>query len=786
MDPFESPFSNLDVWYEWSGDPQEEADFSLAMEVWCTPNMKLSVFNTRALSITHIKEYVVCPKSSPLDPNDPKFVEALGCPCDSSVQAFEEKMKIVPGRRVVTNVDQPKTGDAQEGDLSKDALRDAPDVGLVQNEDLPENVDLSQKQNLSKHKSPESDTASLHSDSGSVIIRTEPQNNEPVDDPDNQEPASLTLGLWLQEATDTEDEPSTPTPASPPNPRKRSAKAASLPDSIPESEIDYNGTKYQNTTAGTTYERTASPSKIPRPISLQGQPYSKPEHILLPRDSAPVTEADFRRFEFETENRNMTGEEKSCWAMSPTLKTPKASAMRVDSMKERELERLSTVVSPGSPCECDDPILSFDTDQSGSTTEAEESGGISVTSSPIPDRPASEPKLVLLDETFYIHSTPDLIPAAYEIFTTFSVRLQKGRPNGWWELVLPALPRLRANDYGYVYFRFPAGQGMEIRTSTFKRYKLVESCLMAQFIASSNLIVPVRTCDAAFYGFLKDFKVTHTIRADVVDAGDGLDCIVTYHAACSIDLIKRAFWAEKCGFSIYVIGGPEGQYSCHLNAPRKRFQTIYLGSDPDSQMGISRLQVICSPSNLEMFAITWEARLPREKASTWMPRIKATFDGDGIETGLQVEYSQAENELSREIVEVVATPFTETKVSRRAPQKWALSLKKGLSFCLTLVVLAAVSFLLYRSRLGCRLCAHWDLADSASGPLENVVCVEKHELVIVRGDETMGPELVAAGPFEAELGTEPSKIEAKPVPVDPLPLRDRIDYFLGWRGPIVA
>jgi hypothetical protein len=313
---------------------------------------------------------------------------------------------------------------------------------------------------------------------------------------------------------------------------------------------------------------------------------------------------------------------------------------------------------------------------------------------------------------------------------------------------------------------------MEFRTTHFKRYSLVESCLMAQFLIPSKLIIPLRPCESRFYGFLKDFKVTQAIRAEVVavEDKDSLFHIVKYHAVCSIDLIQRDFWAESCGFHVWIHGGPEGEFVAHLTKARQRLEMIHLNPTGPELLGVSSVQVICNPTNLAMFVLAWDVKVPRAKSTVWMPRIRASLDKADIEEGLQAEFEDAESPKTP--VMVPADPMEGNELRNTRP--------KGRPFWKMVRRVCFSLFLLFLfTRLASRLHEIWCLCPELAEPVSEL-----------EAEQFKGPSLQEPEP-EPEPQPQP-KSEPEPVELlmqqvvvpTPMPLRDHIDYLLGWRGPM--
>jgi hypothetical protein len=332
----------------------------------------------------------------------------------------------------------------------------------------------------------------------------------------------------------------------------------------------------------------------------------------------------------------------------------------------------------------------------------------------------------------------------------------------------------------------------------FKRHYIIDNCLIAQFpVIQPNLVIPLRPCDARFYGFLRDFKVNQIIHTRVTgDKRGSATCAIEYTAVCSLELIQRDIWAEKCGFYIYIHGGPEGEFACHLEKPKTKFQTVRLDSNPVSEPGITQLQIICAPLNLAMFAITWEMRVPRGEVGSWMPRITALPDGYHIEEELQDRYLDAEDD-EQEIVRGEPN-------SRLAAPKRLRNGKGFMSLVIRVFCWLVALFLLFQPVAYSVGLYDGVLSGKPGLEIRDLLCEKfilcgKKGLLESFGGNHMGVDpLVPDTPELAEVvvpmeTTEPVSgpvLEDLDVqtqhPVYPIPtsLRDRVDYFLGWKGPL--
>ncbi|KAJ6113963.1 hypothetical protein N7523_007280 [Penicillium sp. IBT 18751x] len=780
MDPSEKPCSNLDIWCDWTGEPSDPVEVVVSVEVWCTPNINLAVLNTRSSHNLHIVEYGI----------------SLKKPSAEKVDSISGGLSTRDSPVEIREVGEPST--------------------------LTEEVDTEDDED-----SPYECTPFSYSEEDRTVIQTGQDGVSVPSDPFSSSAASSLL---------FEDD-KTPMPS--PNPRKRNAKAASLPDSVTDSERSYGGSSLKHKAlAGkrsdaSTIKYSQKQSLIPRPVGSPGQIVRESNLNIKvpPLDYRSILAEGYRQLEASLPSlankkndpgarRALPGMERSN-APSPETLMSTARVKSVDdeeSQPMRECGNHSAVARHESPCDMFMPstshasslsseTMSLRIDASSDTTDSpgqprplhnpdsprdlpplfatDEFGDLPPVFEPdfygdenyqfdFPTRPdfsassqtpITGPELVLTDGVFHIQSSADLCPAAYEVSITFLLPLQSGRPRGWWELIVPGLPRLARNEHGYVYFRTPPGQGMEFRTTYFKRYNLVESCLMAQFSIPSKLVISLRPCESRFYGFVKDFKITQAIHAEVVNCEeyDTLADIVNraesffvkYRAICSIDLLQRDFWAKKCGFYIWIYGGPEGKWVTVLPDDGRRFETINLDSKTPNVIGVSELQVICSPSHLGMFVLAWAIKVPRERNTLWMPRIRASRDKADVEEALQAEFEASESPKTPDMVRTGPID-DELRDSRRTGTFW----KRLRSIFYGLVIF----FLL--TRLVARL-----------HEMKTVTHASQTSI-----DAEFEPDNSHAAPLQEPVPDSVALMQAN-VPTS-MPLRDRIDYLLGWKGPL--
>ncbi|RHZ43428.1 uncharacterized protein CDV56_101690 [Aspergillus thermomutatus] len=275
----------------------------------------------------------------------------------------------------------------------------------------------------------------------------------------------------------------------------------------------------------------------------------------------------------------------------------------------------------------------------------------------------SEPKLELKDGILFIRNRENVRSATYKFAITVSVLLEKDKSKGWSNLVIPGLPRMRAGESGFFLFLIPENHGLEFRTTNLQRYKIVENCFFAEFVNRGDLVVPLRVCDQKFYGIVKDFTVDQEIRAEhqvianLDHEGKDIqaDVMINYTAMCSLRLHNRCFWAEKCCFFLRLDGGPDTRFHCRLEPQETGLQMINLESK-EIPVGVSYLQIICSPKDLEMFGVTWKVKLPGQQAINWLPRIYpvSSTTCESNRNNLRQIFTELEAEYSKETAHKLA------------------------------------------------------------------------------------------------------------------------------------
>ncbi|KAE8310426.1 hypothetical protein BDV41DRAFT_396828 [Aspergillus transmontanensis] len=241
--------------------------------------------------------------------------------------------------------------------------------------------------------------------------------------------------------------------------------------------------------------------------------------------------------------------------------------------------------------------------------------------------PEIEPEINMVDDILFVQHPANVRAGVYKVIVTVSIALLGKPPSDWFDLVIPGLPKLETGESGFILFLIPDKYGVEFRTTYLRRFRMVEDCLFAEFVDKRDLVIPMRSFDQRNYGIVKDFVVDQEIEARPLLSSVSENnkhtqpgFSVRYHAMCSLRLHERCFWAEKCCLFLDLDGGPEGFFQCRLQPPDTSLQVVYISSSSSYSIGVSHLQIICSPRDLGMFCITWLVNMPFP-ARNWLPRI---------------------------------------------------------------------------------------------------------------------------------------------------------------------
>ncbi|KAJ5880283.1 uncharacterized protein N7473_011336 [Penicillium subrubescens] len=812
MDSPDHHLRNLAVWCNWSSEPVDTVVVAFNVEVWCAPNSEIPVLDT-SQGVTSVDFADITPYVN-LEDLEWFYVLRQDWEGMSDLGSVPE---VGSGLAAEQQAQGPVTPEKQSGPLTFE--QDTSHATLYPGHSTGQTGPLTP------------------SDTGSVL-----RNGHT---PDGSSPGSRTLELFKASFL-------------------RTATVASLPDSVTDDERPYGGEKLGEKARAqlkqrkesavsstsipssfTSIPQTSSTSKhkrerslIPRPVSVMSQARPDPTKIPLPTDSVPVLDVELRRFE----NSVSPGEKNSpvdhvqvehvslaeavsgdtmTPLVSPSIRTsPNVSNCYASKALQTgpDVEKLSTVASAGSPCDMDLMSESVDASFGGIPTQ-----GTFFVQPPTPPHTIVRPRLVHTNQLFQVQCPSDIKPAWYKVVVDFEIRLQTRGPRGWYELVVPGLPHLNKFDHGLFSLPMPENLGLELRTMHFISHEMFKNRLVAQFRpCNSELVIPLRPFDFHFSGFLRDFIINQTIRSKVTaDKHDSSSCIVEYTAICSLDLIQRTFWAEQCGFYVYIHNGPAGDYTGHLEDPQPetKFKTIQLTSNPGSEVGMARLLVLCTPSDLDMFVIKWEMRLPLAEAGNWMPRITALPEGYEAEEALQSRYLEAlealeaaeheqeiaDNEVKSETVTPESTNVVTPEKSDGVIPEESNGTKAFMPLLMKMFLLFMAPFLLLQPVAFSIGLYDGVLRDGLGQEVRDIFC-ENSKLCLLKSPwEMMGlshPKLIPPVPVAPKVtGVFVSMEDVEPVPssvpekIDRLPPEtvrppwtpvtciDHIDYWLGWKGP---
>ncbi|KKK19459.1 hypothetical protein ARAM_004138 [Aspergillus rambellii] len=629
-------------------------------------------------------------------------------------------------------------------------------------------------------------------------------------------------------------------------PQKRSATDADLDDFESDSEVIKSKDVHENIASNKRNDET--PVKSPwRSSKLPVLSASKSKHTHKP---SPVPRP-MHNLEITTENSEQSNIE-----MAPTTltySTPCISKVCSPQLLSVELEE----------------ALKTESEQAGTETDMWRYETLTTTSvletpmSPhsMPDiaesKPVEKPEMIIVDDYLVLHCAKNLPPGVFKITITASIFIPYGNQTGWSDIQIQGLPRTGGGNSGILLFLMPDDHGLEIRTTNLKRSKIVENCLIAEFASPGDLIIPVRRCDKKFYGVVKDYTVDQEIRAhNVLSPARNEITLTRYDALCSLRLHDRCIWAESCCVFLFLDGGPEGSFRSELGLERDGLKMIHLTGGDDAAIGVSRVQVTCSPKDLEIFCVSWVTNAPSRGLACWLPRIHSVSsnacersrdhlrralteiiaDNSSQSSELGTDYDMAveENEASsleqileeKEAENTPGNPGWEPHVQKRQDHRaLPLEMESGrvnfarfieplLVLVVCFAVLACTLKVSLHSDDGCLVYSN----SSMTAPLPLSTQVSKEVIsgraesdwyaftglfhLFHQNSDNHDPGSVpffgklmyrhsdgeAADEKEGSFGeNDKQTIETEEETDQPssthVPFRDRIDYWLGWRGP---
>ncbi|KAL4803628.1 hypothetical protein BDV18DRAFT_162646 [Aspergillus unguis] len=245
--------------------------------------------------------------------------------------------------------------------------------------------------------------------------------------------------------------------------------------------------------------------------------------------------------------------------------------------------------------------------------------------------PFDEPRVEIIDGLVVLKNTERIRPATYKVSITAVMFIMYPSTSGWSDLELPGLPKTGGGKIGIILFLMPADHGLEIRTTSLNRASIVENCLVAEFANSGNLVIPLRRCERESCGEISDFTVDQEIvclnkvKPGNCDDGGDFDIEMDCHAVCFIRLYNRLFWSERCIIPLFVDGGPEGVFHCNVTSRAEQTKKIVIQAKDGTKMGVSRVHVTCSPKDMCRLYVRWSMKFSGSKAAYWLPRIYSAY-----------------------------------------------------------------------------------------------------------------------------------------------------------------
>ncbi|OJI98486.1 hypothetical protein ASPVEDRAFT_463675 [Aspergillus versicolor CBS 583.65] len=242
--------------------------------------------------------------------------------------------------------------------------------------------------------------------------------------------------------------------------------------------------------------------------------------------------------------------------------------------------------------------------------------------------PSDQPEVEETDGLVFLKNSERVCPATFKVSITIAIYVTLQSIKGWNDFEIPGIPKTGPGRIGVLLFLMPDNQGLEIRTTNVNRATFVENCLVAEFTNSGSLVLPLRRCDREYCGNIADFTVdqeivSHSIvkTSNTSDGSDKSAIQMRFHAMCSIALYNRCFWSNRCTIFLYVDGGPDGCFKCDVTSQKHATKKILIEANDNTPMGVSRIQVTCSPTSMNTFYVKWEMEFPGQRAAYWVPRI---------------------------------------------------------------------------------------------------------------------------------------------------------------------
>jgi hypothetical protein len=453
-----------------------------------------------------------------------------------------------------------------------------------------------------------------------------------------------------------------------------------------------------------------------------------------------------------------------------------------------------------------------------------------------------------------LRNSERVLPATFKVTIIAARSIYYPSEQGWSDLEIPGIPRTKSGKIGVLLFLMPAHHGLEIRTTDVNRATIVEDCLVAEFVSTGNLVIPLRRCSREFCGEIGGFTVDQEIISqNIVGAaatpGQSDQPVIQMrcHAACSVRLYNRCFWSKRCIISLCVDGGPSGFFYCDLTSQQRVTKSICITAR-GTKIGVSHIRVVCSPKDIDRLYLRWTIEFPGRRAAYWIPRIfpalstshelsqhslrykllevmndpsylysridatEVNCDSSEIAQRYR-DYEQAPDDVSEDAGSILSQPVAASSASR---SRTTAEMQDGLNpshflkrvlvgvLCLavlrfTYVKLPDRSFRTHPSSmrhvevlqqteqlpsfhsLETQFKDHQEwLGNLDSNPDLNSLDEDRHAAILVDGEE--GKTSVNDGEQDVQSVEMEVKVEERGKPS--VSLRDRVDYWLGWTGPV--
>ncbi|KAL4771249.1 hypothetical protein BDW60DRAFT_223450 [Aspergillus nidulans var. acristatus] len=468
--------------------------------------------------------------------------------------------------------------------------------------------------------------------------------------------------------------------------------------------------------------------------------------------------------------------------------------------------------------------------------------------------PSDQPEVEAINGLLILRNSERVLPATFKVTIIAARSIYYPSEQGWSDLEIPGIPRTKSGKIGVLLFLMPAHHGLEIRTTDVNRATIVEDCLVAEFVSTGNLVIPLRRCSREFCGEIGGFTVDQEIISqNIVGAaatpGQSDQPVIQMrcHAACSVRLYNRCFWSKRCIISLCVDGGPSGFFYCDLTSQQRVTKSICITAR-GTKIGVSHIRVVCSPKDIDRLYLRWTIEFPGRRAAYWIPRIYPALSTshelsqhslrykllevmndpsylysriDATEVNCDSseiaqryrDYEQAPDDVSEDAGSILSQPVAASSASR---SRTTAEMQDGLNpshflkrvlvgvLCLavlrfTYVKLPDRSFRTHPSSmrhvevlqqteqlpsfhsLETQFKDHQEwLGNLDSNPDLNSLDEDRHAAILVDGEE--GKTSVNDGEQDVQSVEMEVKVEERGKPS--VSLRDRVDYWLGWTGPV--